>query len=522
MKRSNWHSSLNNSVDTLETTIRMLILFCFLFGLSVLMVYHFCYELIPRVFGSPWIGHIFGYYTTWADGVIPLQVLLLLILDVTIRDIIPILLIITVFLYGTIRIKSKYKLVPLSQYSPGTLARVGDITASTRIKKLECYVLKSNEPQAFVFGKNSDAKLVLTSGLLKLPLEEIKSVICHELGHILHKDVTFMTWGETFIGALKIYVPVLVLYEIGSSILGSLGLPVWSGPPLDTLAFRLLFVTVFLLIVPIALINSVSRTREFFADAESSITMESSEPLALALIEISSFNAPKKTRFPLRLTIAESKSMRSPKSKIRRIFSYFTATHPDLKTRLKSLMERKFVGRKNLTPNWETAVWIGLSVALLLGFLNEFRIAANDFLKFVGIPSQILDYSVVFSTLLASSFLICLFFCIFFRKRTFSGSTAEALLPYLRKASGKIAVAVVCFSVVYFPWVWWLTSPLLGWFENLPLSMLTLATPDPQFFVENIFFVFVFSYYLIMLTYTIVRAYYKYKSEKISTCLGDL
>lgn len=173
MKPNNWHSQLNNSVDTLETTVRMLLLFCFLFGLSVLMVYHFCYELIPRVFGSEWIGRIFGYYSTWEGGVIPLQVLLFLILEVTMRDIIPILLIITVFLYGSIRIKSKYKLVPLSQYSPEIHARVGEIISSTKIRKLKCYVLKSNEPQAFVFGKNTDAKLVLTSGLLELPLKKL-------------------------------------------------------------------------------------------------------------------------------------------------------------------------------------------------------------------------------------------------------------------------------------------------------------------------------------------------------------
>ncbi len=509
MKRNNWDSPLQNPVDTLETTIRMWILFCFLFGMSVFMIYHFCYELIPRVFGSPWIGDIFGYYTVWADGVIPLKELLLLILDVTVRDIAPILLIITGFLYGTVRIKNKYRLVPLSQYSPNLFAKVEDIASSTKIKKLECYVLKSNEPQAFVFGKNTDAKLVLTSGLFKLPSEEIKSVICHELGHILHKDVTFMTWGETFITALKIYVPLLVFYEIGLSILNSLSLHV--GPPFDTLVFRLLFITLFLLITPISLINSVSRAREFFADAESSIIMESSEPLALALLKISSFNAREKTPFPIRLAIVKSKSN---ESKMRQIFSYFTATHPDLKTRLKSLMERKFVERKILVPDWKTTLWIGFSTALLLGFLSEFMGITEKLWRFVGIPSQILarEHWLLFSTFLCPSFLICLFFSIFFRKDTFRGSTLQALLPYLKKASGKIAIAVVFFSVVYLPWTWWLSYPLLGRFETLPLHMLTV--PSPQFFINAIIAVFVLSYLLIILTYTIIQAYYEYKSDK--------
>ena len=486
----------------------MWILFAFLFGMSAYMVYHLCYELIQH-FGEALGWTFFGYYA-WSDGVIPLKVLLFLFLDIAIRDIIPISIIVVSYIYGSTRIKRKYKLIPLSQHSPKTLATIEDVFSTIKVRCPECYTIQTEEPQAFIFGKKGDPKLVVTKGLLNLPSKEIKSVVCHELGHIMHNDMSFMTWGEAFIGALKIYVPLLVFYEICLSLLDLLN--IWVGPPIDTLMVRLLFIILFLFIVPVGLINSVSRVREFFADAQSRIFMKSSEPLVSALVKISSYHMPK-TSLPTRLTVAGSEHRRT---KSKRILAYFSDTHPTLTTRLTSLVREKSVGKKTVVPNFEGAIWIGLSTAIFVAFYDEFFTATDAFWYFVGVSSRSMIWLQTILVALLPSCFICLFFTVFFRRGIFQKASLKSLMLYLKKAWKKIAIANIVFLIVYLPWGWYLRSPLLGRFESLPVNLYPLGM---GFFIENCvrhtFATFFLSYIFIIIIGCIVGLYYELRDKKV-------
>ena len=61
-------------------------------------------------------------------------------------------------------------------------------------------------PNAFTYGRNkNDARIVITKGILDLLSEdEVKAVVAHEIGHIAHYDMMFMTVAQI--------VPLLLYY----------------------------------------------------------------------------------------------------------------------------------------------------------------------------------------------------------------------------------------------------------------------------------------------------------------------
>jgi Zn-dependent protease with chaperone function len=489
----------------------MWILFVFLFGMSAYMIYHLCYELI-RHFGVGIGWTLFGYYV-WPNGGIPPKVLFFLFLDISLRDILPVALIVGGFFYGSAKIKKKYKLVPLSRFSPKAFETVQHISSILGVKTPECYLIKTQEPQAFVFGKKGSPKLVVTDGLLKLPSKQVESVLYHEFGHILHNDASFMTWGETFLAALKIYIPIMVFYEICLSLLDLMN--IWSGPPIDSLVVHLLFIAFFLFAIPMGLINSVSRAREFSADAVSRVFLRSSKHLAYALTKISLFNV--KTRFPTRLTITRSNSRYT---RIKRIFAYFVDTHPSLMRRLMVLTRRDSVDKRANVPSLEGTVWIGLSTAFLTSFIDEFLVATDDFWTVLGLstPSDGMLWLRTFEALIFPSCLICLFFAVFsLGSFSLKKTSVKSLIPYLESAWKKIALADFVFLLVYIPWTQYLSSPLLGYFGNLPLNMTTGALM-PDLFIEScallIFSSLFLSFAFILLINCIAQLYYDFKSEK--------
>jgi len=181
--------------------------------------------------------------------------------------------------------------------------------------------------------------------------------------------------------------------------------------------------------------------------------------------------------------VASSKFHRT---KLKRILAYFIDTHPTLTTRLTSLIKGKFVGKKIVVPNFEGTIWIGLSTAIFIGFFDEFLTATDDFWTAVGFstPSNGMLWLRTFAATLLPSCFICLFFAVFLSKGFYTKASVKSLLLYLEKAWKKIAVADIIFLIVYLPWVWYLGSPLLGFFELLPVGKTTGAL-IPGFFIEN-------------------------------------
>ena len=68
-------------------------------------------------------------------------------------------------------------------------------------------VIDDGGPNAFTYGRTkNDARIVITRGIYELLTEdEVKAVVAHELGHVVHYDMLFMTAAQA--------IP-LILYAI--------------------------------------------------------------------------------------------------------------------------------------------------------------------------------------------------------------------------------------------------------------------------------------------------------------------
>jgi len=133
-------------------------------------------------------------------------------------------------------------------------------------------LIDDGNPNAFTYGHHPwDARLILTSGLIEiLDEEELRAVVGHELGHVVHWDMVVMT--------LAALAPILLYY-----IYRTLSRVKSEGRnPLPVVALACF---VFYLISEY-LVLFLSRAREYYADRFSGQISEDPNALAGALVKI--------------------------------------------------------------------------------------------------------------------------------------------------------------------------------------------------------------------------------------------
>lgn len=136
-------------------------------------------------------------------------------------------------------------------------------------------IIHDGAPNAFTYGRTKkDARLVLTEGIFNLlSEEEVKAVVAHELGHIVHYDMIFMTAAQA--------VP-LILYAIYELTAGRRS----SRDRDDNKAAIVGYIAYILYIISQYIILYLSRTREYYADAFSVEITKNPNALAEALVKI--------------------------------------------------------------------------------------------------------------------------------------------------------------------------------------------------------------------------------------------
>jgi len=133
-------------------------------------------------------------------------------------------------------------------------------------------------PNAFAAGLRPQTSYVgVTTGLLRtMPKRELEAVLGHEISHIRHRDTYLMTMATIFAGVIALIADIgfrMLIYGGGRSRRG-------GGALVAVLAI------VGLLLAPYAamlLRMSLSRRREFLADAGSAELLNDPEAMALAL-----------------------------------------------------------------------------------------------------------------------------------------------------------------------------------------------------------------------------------------------
>ena len=186
------------------------------------------------------------------------------------------------------------------------------------------YVMESNELNAFATGKDPQhAVICVTTGLLKtLNKEELEGVIAHEMSHIGNYDVRFMTLIAAMVGVVAIMSEIFIrgLFHGGGDrgkghvVLIVVGLLLAIIAPFVTRMIQL----------------SVSRKREFLADATGAQLTRYPEGLASALEKIGKTNKGN-------MQVSEAVSHFFIADPVKSHLDSFFATHPPIQERIKIL-----------------------------------------------------------------------------------------------------------------------------------------------------------------------------------------
>ena len=205
------------------------------------------------------------------------------------------------------------------------------ITAGLPLPKI--YIIPEAQPNAFATGRNAEhAVIALTQGLLnKLDKAELEGVIAHELSHIGNKDMLLATVVAILAGILAMASNMFLRVNFrrnSDNDRGNVG------------ALLMVLGLVAAILAPIAatLIQlSISRKREFLADASGSLLTRNPEGLASALEKISTDS----TTMRIKNNATSSLYFSSP-FKGKQTTSWFTKlfmTHPPVEERISALRD---------------------------------------------------------------------------------------------------------------------------------------------------------------------------------------
>jgi len=157
---------------------------------------------------------------------------------------------------------------------------VRDLTGRAGIPMPGLYVIERPEPNAFATGRNADhAALAVTTGILDIMDErQLRGVLAHEISHVTNRDMLIGSIAATIGGAI--------------SFLGNMALwsSVFGGDEGNTPAPVLLLSAILAPIAATIIQLSVSRSREFGADASGAELTHDPEGLASALERLDAVN----------------------------------------------------------------------------------------------------------------------------------------------------------------------------------------------------------------------------------------
>jgi heat shock protein HtpX len=197
---------------------------------------------------------------------------------------------------------------------------VESLTVASGLPMPKLYVMKSNQINAFASGRDpKHAVVCVTTGAMeKLDRRELEGVLAHELGHIANYDIRYITLVSVMVGMVSIISQVFLRSLFFS---GGRG----GGDNKNSAIFMIIGIAL-AIIAPIVVMlvqASISRKREFSADATAVKFTRNPNGLIGALEKIGVDNNPEK---------------KVPKSVANLFFSNplrnAASTHPPLRKRI--------------------------------------------------------------------------------------------------------------------------------------------------------------------------------------------
>ncbi len=203
------------------------------------------------------------------------------------------------------------------------------------------YIINDPAPNAFATGRKPEtASVAVTAGLLaRLNRDELQGVIAHEISHILHRDILFVTLAGIMLGSIVLLSQVFLRGMFYSSMMGSRRRYSSGGKGGGQAQLIMLIIAIVAAILaPIMaylLYFALSRRREYLADAGGARLTRYPEGLASALEKIANDPSPQ---------LATANKVTAPmyianpfKKKKQRKLSDLTSTHPPISERVRIL-----------------------------------------------------------------------------------------------------------------------------------------------------------------------------------------
>jgi heat shock protein HtpX len=229
-------------------------------------------------------------------------------------------------------------------------------------KMPKVYIINTDAPNAFATGMSPDkAAVAVTAGLLaKLNRDELQGVMAHEMSHVINRDVRFMTIAGVMLGAIVIISEIF----LRSLLFRGVGGGKKEGGQAQIII--MVIALVFAILAPILaqlLYFSISRKREYLADASAVRLTRYPEGLASALEKISGSSID----MPMANKVTAPMYICNPLKKKGMKMSDLSSTHPPISERIRILREMsggaglanyqnafsKITGKKNVIPQGE-------------------------------------------------------------------------------------------------------------------------------------------------------------------------
>ncbi|MEZ4211258.1 MAG: M48 family metallopeptidase [Candidatus Paceibacterota bacterium] len=208
------------------------------------------------------------------------------------------------------------------------------ITAGLPMPKL--YIINDQAPNAFATGRNKKhAVVAVTTGLLeRLDKTELEGVIAHELSHIGNRDMLVSTLVVVLVGFITLLSDMFLRAQIFGG--NNRGNDRSGGGQVQLILVVVGIVLMILSPIIATLIQlSISRKREFLADATGALLTRYPEGLASALEKISASSVKMKKANHATAHLFISNPFGKEKSQT--WFQNLWSTHPPVEERVKRL-----------------------------------------------------------------------------------------------------------------------------------------------------------------------------------------
>ena len=218
---------------------------------------------------------------------------------------------------------------------------VQEMALASGLPMPKVYIIADPAPNAFATGRSpKTASVAITAGLLsKLNRDELQGVIAHEMSHILHRDILFVTVAGIMLGSIVLMSQVFLRGMFYSS-LGSRRR--YSGSSKGGGQAQILIMIIAIVAAILApifaqlLYFALSRKREYLADAGAARLTRYPAGLAAALEKISNDHSAQlacanKVTAPMYIANPLKKNKKAAK------LSNLTSTHPPITERIKIL-----------------------------------------------------------------------------------------------------------------------------------------------------------------------------------------